>query len=99
MSVLWAGKPLNIPAFGELYNMMYAYFGPNVQICLDQGDQIDAELQAQFKNLMPTPQEVNLYFRKFCDKYDLDVEKFNSVGHQAPCGDVCPNPNPSYPGA
>jgi len=52
-----------------------------------------------FKNLMPTPQEVNLYFRKFCDKYDLDVEKFNSVGHQAPCGDVCPNPSPSYPGA
>jgi len=35
ISVLWAGKPLNIPAFGELYNMMYAYFGPNVQVCLE----------------------------------------------------------------
>ena len=30
---------------------------------------------------MPNPDEVNLYFRKFCDKYDIDTEKFNSVGH------------------
>jgi hypothetical protein len=48
---------------------------------------VDCELKQNFQNLMPTPQEVNLYFRKFCDKYDLDVEKFNSVGHCAPTGD------------
>jgi len=35
ISVLWAGKPLNIPVFGELYNMMYAFFGPGVQVCLE----------------------------------------------------------------
>jgi len=38
---------------------------------------------------MPTVDEINMYFRKFCDKYDLDVEKFNAVGHQAPIGEFC----------
>ena len=67
---------------------MYGFFGPGVQVCIEQEHQVDAELKSLFRNLMPSPQEVNLYFRKFCDKYDLDVEKFNSVGHNAPCGDI-----------
>jgi len=46
---------------------------------------------------MPTPNEVNLYFRKFCDNKEINVEKFNAVGHNAPCHDIINKP--SYPGS
>lgn len=86
LSILWARDQLNEPSIGELHHMMSGFYGPGINKCLEQGDQVDAELQALFKNLMPTPQQINTYFRQFCDKYDIDIEKFNSVGHHAPIG-------------
>jgi hypothetical protein len=82
ISVLWAGKPLNIPAYGDLYNLLYSFFGPGVEVCVKSEHRVDAELKALFENLMPQPQEVNAYFRKFCDKYRIDIQKFNACGHQ-----------------
>ena len=77
LSVLWAANVLNCEAIMELRNMMTAYFGPGISKCLENGAQVDEELKALFKNLMPLPQEINIYFRQFCDQYDIDVEKFS----------------------
>jgi len=88
VSVIWAGKPLNIPVFKEFYDLMVGFFGPSVRTCVEGNHQIDAELQGLFENLMATPQQVNILFRHFCDKYELDVAAFNKVGHNAPIGDL-----------
>ena len=81
ISVLWAGPILESPEIDEIRQMMSGFYGPGINKCLEQGDQVDAELQALFKNLMPTPQQINTYFRQFCDKYDIDIEKFSTHLH------------------
>lgn len=35
--------------------MMEGYFGSGIKICLEKEDQVDEELIALFKNLMPEP--------------------------------------------
>jgi len=64
---------------------------------IEKEEIVDGELIQLFRNLMPTPNEVNLYFRKFCDNKEINVEKFNAVGHNAPCHDIINKP--SYPGS
>lgn len=88
ISVLWVGKPLNIPAFGELGNLFLGFYGPGIKVMMEKEEVVDGELKKLFQNLMPTNNEVNLYFRKFCDNKKINVEKFNSVGHNAPCHDL-----------
>lgn len=36
VSVLWAGKHLNIPVFQEFYHMMSSYYGPGVAECVEK---------------------------------------------------------------
>jgi len=55
LSVLWARNQINEPSIGELHRLMAGFYGPGINKCLEQGDQIDAELQSLFKNLMPAP--------------------------------------------
>lgn len=44
LSVLWARDQLNEPSIGELHRMMAGFYGPGIDKCLQQGDQVDAEL-------------------------------------------------------
>ncbi len=64
--------------------MMLGFFGPGVAVCVMKEHQIDNQLMGLFQNLMPTPLEVNMYFRKFCDKYEFSVERFSKVYQDAP---------------
>lgn len=63
LSVLWARDQINEPSITELHNMMSYFYGPGINKCLEKEDEVDAELKCLFKNLMPTPQQVNLYLR------------------------------------
>lgn len=44
VSVIWAGKPLNIPVFNEFYKLMTDFYGPSVTTCVEGNHQIDTEL-------------------------------------------------------
>ena len=43
--------------------MMTRLFGRGVAVAIEREEVVDEELKRLFKNLMPTPQEVDIYFR------------------------------------
>ena len=43
--------------------MMEGFYGRGVAVALEREEVVDEELKRLFKNLMPTPQEVDKYFR------------------------------------
>jgi hypothetical protein len=44
ISVLWVGKPLNIPVFGELYNLFSGFYGPGIKVMIEKEEIVDSEL-------------------------------------------------------
>lgn len=80
-SIIWSAKPLNLSCISEFQTLMTSFFGPEIYESVQKSTRVDPELKECFKELLPTPPEINKFFLDFIEKYSIPREKLNSVGH------------------
>jgi hypothetical protein len=77
-SVVWASRRLNLSQVAEFTTLVQDCFGPEVLTNIERSTNIDLELRECFKNVIPSPWEVNNYWITFAEKYNISIQKIST---------------------
>ena len=98
-SVCWSTKPLNLSCIAEFQSQMIYFFGADISESIQKSAKVDPDLKACFKDLLPTPLEINEYMVAFSNRIGIPLSQINACGHEfAPGGGNYGGP-PSFGGA
>lgn len=79
-SVCWASKPLNLTCIAEFQYQMMDFFGRDISESIQKSTKLDPDLKACFKDLLPTPIEINDYFVFLSERTGISLQVINAVG-------------------
>ena len=86
-SVCWSAKPLNLSCIVEFQSQMVYFFGADISESIQKSAKVDPDLKACFKDLLPTPMDINEYIVHFSARIGIPLTQINACGHEfAPPG-------------
>ncbi len=81
-SVCWSSKPLNLSCINEFQSQMIYFFGANINESIIKSEKIDMDLKECFKELLPTPIQINDYIVAFSNRIGIPLSQINAAGHE-----------------
>lgn len=81
-SVCWSSKPLNLSCIVEFQSQMIYFFGADITESIQKSSKVDPDLKACFKDLLPTPLQINDYMVAFANRIGLPLSQINAAGHE-----------------
>lgn len=86
-SICWAAKPLNLSCISEFQAQMVYFFGQDLNESVQKTTKVDPDLKDCFKELLPTPLQINDYMVAFSERIGIPLGSINACGHEfAPRG-------------
>jgi len=92
-SVLWGCQKINLEPVNRFINFLTNAFGMNAVCEMSKGRNVKPEIKACFGSVTPSDEETKIYLLSFCEKYAIDFNAFNEIGHN-----VGIDPPPNYGG-
>lgn len=99
-SICWSSKPLNLSCIVEFQSQMVYFFGSDLNESIQKTTKVDPDLKDCFKDLLPTPIQINDYMVGFSTRIAFPLSQINAAGHEfAPGGGASyGGPPPNYGG-